>query len=132
NRCRALLEYSDFVDIIKRERKNKVPIGAAVEKALDHAIKQKCLGDYFSSCKEEVMNMSLTEFDQESFERQIRAEGISIGLEKGKNEAKLETARKMIQEKLPKELVLKITEITDKTYANILEEALGTISTNAQ
>ncbi|MBQ0050955.1 MAG: hypothetical protein KBT11_02700, partial [Treponema sp.] len=54
------------------------------------------LGDYFSSCKEEVMNMSLTEFDQESFERQIRAEGISIGLEKGlaegESKAKLEDA----------------------------------------
>ena len=48
--------------------------------------------------------MSLTEFDQEQYERQIRAEGFedghNEGISQGEQKAKLEAAKNLIQMKL--------------------------------
>lgn len=88
-KCPPLLEYSKFVDIINQERKNKSPVKPAVEKALNFAIKQNFLGGYFKQCKMEVMNMSLTEFDKEAYDKCMRNEG--------RAEAKIESAKNLLK-----------------------------------
>ncbi|MBQ0051284.1 MAG: Rpn family recombination-promoting nuclease/putative transposase, partial [Treponema sp.] len=118
-----------FVDIIHEGRKNNLSVKAAVENALDFAIKQNFMNGYFNQCKMEVMNMSLTEFDEEAFIRQMKAEGREEGKIEGRiegkkegriegaNEAKLESARKMI--KLAKISFEDISTITDLPIAEI-------------
>ncbi len=69
--------------------------------------------------------MSFTEFDQEEYDRNRRAEGISEGISKGIaigrsegiEENKLETARKM---KLKKYSIADIIELTNLTKQEIL------------
>ena len=63
---------------------------------MDYAIKEKLLDGYFKSQKMEVMNMSLTEFNQEEYDRNRRREGEEIGFERGERSGKQKTARNML------------------------------------
>ena len=65
----------------------------------------------------EVMNMSLTEFDQEEYDRNRRREGMEEGIELGKQEA----ARNALALGLPLE---QISQITGLSVADI--QALAT------
>ncbi|MBQ0051018.1 MAG: Rpn family recombination-promoting nuclease/putative transposase, partial [Treponema sp.] len=111
-----------FVDIIHEGRKNNLSVKAAVENALDFAIKQNFMDGYFNQCKMEVMNMSLTEFDEEAFIRQMKAEGREEGKIEGRkegriegaNEAKLESAANLIRMK-----VLSSEQIAEATGVNL-------------
>ena len=47
-------------------------------------------------------------------EKNIRDSGYEDGLEKGKKEAKLETAKKMLEKKIPIETIIEITGLTEQ------------------
>jgi hypothetical protein len=86
-RCKALYDYSSYVSRVKENLKAKMPKEDAVKEALDFAIRNNLLNGYFKSQKMEVLNMSLTEFNQEEYDRNRREEGEDIGYERGKKEA---------------------------------------------
>ena len=89
---------------MKENLKAGMPNREAVSEALDYAIKEKLLDGYFESQKMEVMNMSLTEFNQEEYDRNRRREGMEegekLGFERGERSGitigKQETARNLI------------------------------------
>ena len=95
-RCRALYDYCSYVDRVKGNLKTGMPKKAAVGEAVDYAIKENYLDGFFKSQKMEVMNMSLTEFNQEEYDRNRRREGEEIGFERGERSGKQETARNML------------------------------------
>ena len=70
----------------------------------------------------EVMNMSLTEFDQEEYDRNRRREGWEDGEKIGFNRGKEETARNMLADGLPPE---KIVQYTGLSLADIQALASG-------
>ena len=92
-----------------------------MNKAVDFAIKNNFLNGFFQKQKMEVLNMSLTEFDQEQYERQIRAEGFedghSEGISQGEHNKAVEAAKKLIQmhlgtlEQIAKCTTLSIAEV---------------------
>ncbi len=85
-KCKALYDYCSYVDRVKNNLKTGMPKKAAVGEAVDYAIKENYLDGFFKSQKMEVMNMSLTEFDQEEYDRNRRREGMEEGIELGKKE----------------------------------------------
>ncbi|QQA01809.1 hypothetical protein [Treponema peruense] len=92
--------------------------------AVDYAIKHNFYGDFFKKQKSEVLNMSLTEFNQEEYDREKhddwfeegkaegriegRIEGEKFGIKKGI----LETAKKFKIEGIPVSAIAKCTGLS--------------------
>ena len=73
--CKPLYDYVRYVSKLKNNKKNGLPADKAVSEAIDWAINQNLLNGFFKIQKEEVLAMSLTEFDVEEFKREMREEG---------------------------------------------------------
>ena len=75
--------------------------GEAVRDALTFAMKNNLLNGFFKRQKMEVLNMSLTEFDQEEYDRNRREEGYlegkDDGFKLGERSGKQEDARNMLK-----------------------------------
>ena len=95
-RCKALYDYSSYVNRVKENLKAKMTKEDAVSEALDFAITNNLLDGYFKSQKMEVLNMSLTEFDQEEYDRNRREEGWEEGFEDGERSKAREAARNLL------------------------------------
>ena len=71
--------------------------------------------------------MILTEFDQEEYDRHRRKEGYEKGIEigekrgmqQGMQQKTVETARNMLKDGLPSDLILKYTGISPQNLANL-------------
>ena len=116
-KCKALYDYCSYVNCVKGNLKAGMPKTDAVRNALDYAIGRNMLDGFFKSQKMEVMNMSLTEFDQEEYDRNRRREGLEEGIELGKQE----DARNALALGLP---LGQISQITGLSVADI--QALAT------
>ena len=66
--------------------------------------------------------MSLTEFDQELYDRNRRREGMEEGISIGENRGRQETARNMLADGLPRE---KIAQYTGLSLAEVEKLATG-------
>lgn len=63
--CTPLYHYVKFVSMIPANIDAGMDRKTAVEKAVDEAIKEELLGDFFKINKAEVIGMCMTEFDEE-------------------------------------------------------------------
>ena len=106
-KCKPLYDYCIYVNKVKQNLKSMTTV-EAVDNALTYAINENLLNGYFKLQKMEVLNMSLTEFDQEAYDRHRRREGFEEGVEK---KAK-ETALKMLADNLPIEKIVLYTGLT--------------------
>lgn len=111
--CKALYDYIRYVYRIKDNRKSGMGKKAAVEEAMEWAIREKLLGEFFKEQKEEVTAMSLTEYDEEEFKRVCRedgyedglADGLSAGLAQGSSQKAIEATENLLREGIPMETV---------------------------
>jgi hypothetical protein len=117
-RCKALYDYSSYVNRVKANLKAKMTKEDAVRDALDFAIKNNLLNGYFKSQKMEVLNMSLTEFNQEEYDRNRREEGFEDGERSGIVLGKKEAARNML--KMGLGTLEQISQITGLSVEDIL------------
>ena len=99
--CKPLYDYCSYVNRVKQNLQAKMPATSAVEEALDYAIRENLLEGYFKSQKMEVLNMSLTEFDQEEYDRILRRDAYLEGKE--------DAARNALALGIPIDQVAKIT-----------------------
>ena len=91
-KCKALYDYCSYVNRVKGNLRAGMPNRDAVGEAVDYAISKNMLDGFFKTQKMEVMNMSLTEFDQEEYDRNRRREGKEEGME----EMQSRTARNLM------------------------------------
>ena len=115
-KCRALYDYCRYVNRVKGNLKAGMPKTKAVKDALDYAISVNLLKGFFKAQKMEVLNMSLTEFDQELYDRnrrrEGREEGEKIGFEQGERSRQLKDARNMLVDGLPREKIVLYTGLS--------------------
>ena len=108
--------YVEFASRVNSNIKKGLSPKAAMTDAVDYAIKNNFYGDFFKKQKMEVLNMSLTEFNQEEYDREKhddwfeegRIEGEKSGIKKGI----LETAKNMLKDKLPFDVITKYTGLS--------------------
>ena len=74
-----------------------MPAKQAVNEAVDWAINKNLLNGLFKTQKEEVLGMSLTEFDEEEFKRDMRNEG--------REEKAIEDATNLLKKNIPVETI---------------------------
>lgn len=123
--CPSLKEYAAYVAKV-REYEKSMELTEAVYRAVDEAVAWPCLGEFFVRHKSEVIDVLLTEFDRELYEKDLREEGLEAGLEKGRKEAILANIRTIMQTlNLTEEQamqVLKIPEAEQPEYAMLLNQ----------
>ena len=86
-KCKPLYDYVSYVSRITDNKKNGMSAEDAVNEAVDWACKNNLLEGFIRSQKEEVIAMSMTEYDEEACIRAWRRDGIAIGREEKAIEA---------------------------------------------
>jgi len=81
--CEPLYNYIQYVSRISENKKKGMSAVAAVDEAMNWAIHEKLLDGFFKVQKEEVLAMSLTEYDEEEVRRDFIEEGREIGIAEG-------------------------------------------------
>ena len=83
-KCRPLYEYTYLIRKIQLYSKTK-SLYDAVNQAVEECIQENILKDFLLAHKAEVIDMTLTEFNQEIYEKGILEDGIQLGVQQGKN-----------------------------------------------
>ena len=113
-KCKALYDYSTYIERVKQNKKRNIPAKNAIEEAITYAAKQNLLDGFFRNKRMEVLNMSLTEFDQEEYDRHRRAEGEHI--------AKIESAKNLLGNGVSPEIIAKSIGFTLEEVMAVKEE----------
>ena len=111
-KCKPLYDYCSYVNRVKQNLQAKMPAASAVKEALDYAIAENLLEGYFKQQKMEVLNMSLTEFDQEEYDRILRRDAYLDGKDEGLLIGKQEDARNALALGLSVDQIARITGLS--------------------
>ncbi|MBO4320210.1 MAG: Rpn family recombination-promoting nuclease/putative transposase, partial [Treponema sp.] len=85
-KCKSLYDYSWFVAKVRENTMAGMEVKEAVDNAVSMAIKENLLEGFFARHRAEVIEMILTEFDEEVFKQNVREDGYLEGLEAGRTE----------------------------------------------
>ena len=130
-KCKPLGDYAAYIERIKVNLMQGLNKEEAVREAMEYAIKNNMLNGLFQNQKLEVMNMSLTEFNQEEYDRNRFEEGKEAGIQEGKaagiREGKqagmlqkaMETAKKLLQINMPFAQITDITGLSAEQLSNL-------------
>ena len=127
--CHILDEYSFFVDKVKQNRKIYPTDKEAIEKAIDECIKKGILADFLRKHRAEVLDVCLTEFDQEKYDNTVREEGFkkgreegeSIGEARGESNKEKEMILSMHKEGLDNVTIARIAKCTSEYVQQIID-----------
>ena len=121
NKCHTLRDYMTFVNKVneKKYSKNK-DIRTAVTEAVDECIANGILSDFFTEHREEVIDVSVYDYDEEGRMRVEREEGKKEGKKEGLEEGNIRRLLTQITKKVQKSKDI-------DTIASELEEDPGTI-----
>ena len=84
----------------------------AVDEAMNWAIHEKLLDGFFKVQKEEVLAMSLTEYDEEEVRRDFIEEGREIGIAEGARQTKIEGAKSFYANGVSIDIIAKSLKMT--------------------
>ena len=114
-----MYHYVKYVARIKRNKKRGLTPQDAISEAVDWAIKKKLLDGFFKLQKEEVLAMSLTEFNAE----EVTQEFIQEGREMGRDEKALEAAENLLKlNKLSEEEIAQTIGLPLEQVINLKEK----------
>lgn len=82
-KCKPLRDYAILIDKIKKYIAQKKSIKGAVNQAVDECIKEDVLADFLRKHRAEVMDVCITEYNEERVLDAIREEGYAEGREEG-------------------------------------------------
>ena len=119
-KCKPLYYYSCYVDRVKANVRSGMTKENAVSEAVNFAIQNDFLDGYFKIQKAEVLNMSLTEFDQEAYDRHRFnegkeagiAEGKAVGIAEGERKNALQNARNFKHKNIPVDIIAECTGLS--------------------
>ena len=83
----------------------------SVNEAVGWAIKENLLDGFFKLQKEEVLAMSLTEYDEEAVMRSMREEGREEGRNEGIREKALSDATALLKENISPEIIARCVKL---------------------
>jgi predicted transposase/invertase (TIGR01784 family) len=108
----TLYNYSVFIDKIREYLRKKNSLEEAGRNAINYCIKNNILKDYLEAHASEVLNMLLTEWNQDEAIEVAREEGREEGREDGHKEEKLIIAKNLLAEGSTPEFVQRITGLS--------------------
>ena len=105
--CKPLNEYAWLVDAIRRHQKKLKNLEAAIDAAINEMPDEFAIKEFLLQNKAEVKGMFLTEYDQEKV------------LEQERRDVEFRVATDMLKEKLPLQLVAKISKLSEDTIRSL-------------
>lgn len=109
--CKALEEYMQYVDCVRKEAENK-KLEDAVSSAVDKCIEQGILSDFLLANKAEVVSMSIFEYDEEK----AKKAWIEIGEARGREQGMEQGTQRLLQ------LIAKMSEAGETDNISRLSE----------
>ena len=101
--CKPLYDYVRYVSKIKENKKLNMPTEEAVNKAVDWAIRENLFDGFFKLQKEEILGMSLTEYDEEEYLRDSFQEGVEVKA--------IDDATELLKENISPEIIAKCVKL---------------------
>ena len=98
NRCKILRDYAILVDKIRKYQKENVDMEAVVSRAVNECIAGDVLAEFLLAHKAEVIEMCLTEYNEEETMAMLREEYKEEGLREGREQGLKEGRQKGRQE----------------------------------
>lgn len=109
-KCRILKEYAQFIHTIRSKISAGLPFQEAVETAVEDCISQNILSEILRKNKAEVIDMILTEYDENEFREFLKEDswkkGHEAGVQDGIKTGIREIIRTFTELQLPKEQLL--------------------------
>ena len=113
---RTLHDYSFFIDAVKRNIAAGIPRVEAIRSAIRYCKEHEIMRLFLEQHEREVIDMVDFEWNQELFEEAKFEEGLEQGLvqgrEEGREEGKSAMILGMLREKMPLEMIAKISELS--------------------
>ena len=125
-KCKKLEEYSIFVSRVRKyAEQDSQNIKKAISRAVDECVKENILKDILTSQKAEVLELVLTTFNRELYEKALREEAIEDGREEGLQQGLQQGKRQYLVDKVKLKLAKgkSIESISDE-----LEESVAAIN----
>ena len=128
NKCKSLRDYMTFVEKVRKKTDNeKINVREAVIQAIDECIEENILVDFFKEHREEIVEVSIYDYEEEKVRKTLADEAREEGLAEGIKEGIEKGIEKGIEEG---EILTKINQIMKKvrkskslpTIASELEE----------
>jgi hypothetical protein len=79
HRCKPLSDYMALVNYIRDNQKSGMPAKQAIDAAVKRCIKENILRDFLKKHRAEVVDVCLTEYNEEVFVNGIREDGRAEG-----------------------------------------------------
>lgn len=105
--CKPLYDYARYISRIKDNRKKGLSKEEVVNEAVDWAISENLLDGFFKMQKEEILGMSLTEYDEEAVKRTFKEEGREEGIQQKAQE----DAEELLKEKISPEIIARCLKL---------------------
>ena len=94
--CSMLKEYAQYVARV-RHYASDMPLNQAVKRAVDECIREGILAEFLARNRNEVISMSIFEYDKESEEQKLRKAEYEYGFAEGEKHAAIEIAKRMLK-----------------------------------
>ena len=125
--CQTLSEYAQYVAKVRKYAK-EMSLDEAVKRTVNECIHEGILKDFLRANRNEVIAMSIFEYDKEEEETKLRkAEyeaGIQVGRQEGIQETKKEIALQMLKAGVSSEEIVRFTGYTVEQLQKIKETDL--------
>jgi len=122
--CQTLREYAQYVTKVRKYAK-EMNLDEAVERTVNECIQEGILKDFLRANRNEVIAMSIFEYDKKEEEKKLRkAEyeaGIQVGRQEGIQETKKEIALQMLKAGVSGEEIVRFTGYTVEQLQKIKE-----------
>ena len=94
--CSMLKEYAQYVARV-RHYASDMPLNQAVKRAVDECIREGILAEFLARSRNEVISMSIFEYDKELEEKKLRKAEYEYGFAEGEKHAAIEIAKRMLK-----------------------------------
>lgn len=125
-KCRRLEEYAIFVSTVRKHKKEEVSLVEAITLAIDECIEKGILVDILTKQRNEVLEVLLTTFNQELYEKNLKQDayedGKAEGVMLGENNVLTKLIRKKLQKGQSTEEIAEALEEDVETVEKIINE----------
>ena len=127
--CRVLGEYSEFVDLLRKNKKKyenemsdkTMAYNTAVDETVEYCIKHGILKDYLSRNRKEVGSMALSDVTIEDYGDIRFEEGVEKGVKKGEVKSMLKSFHRVVKYVKSTELAQSILDCPDNIVSWYME-----------
>ncbi len=104
-KCPLLKQYGQYVDRVQRYAAQKLPLGEAVERAVQECIREGILAEFLLKNRAEAIEMSIFEYDEEKELALLRKAEREVGREEGLDRALVELICRKLRKGKPVEQI---------------------------